>query len=80
MRLPKDDQDGALSVERVLRVLRNNGVVVQESEPGTYLLSMEGIYEVQLFEDRVTRKVIQHLARLFGINTIDFYYPNRKMN
>jgi len=80
VRLPKDELDGALSRDRVIMVLKKNGVGVQEEDDGVYLLEKTGIYDVQLFPTQITRKVIQYLARKFEIATIDFYYPNRKLN
>ena len=79
MKLPEGEMDGALSRAIVLTVLKRNRVEIINDQ-GVYRLHKDSAYEVHLFSDPISRKVIQHLARAFEIDTIDFYYPNRKLN
>jgi len=75
MRLPDNDDDGAVPLDQVISVLRSSGVTVLSTE-GRYYLSKNTILEVQELTDPVRRKVIHYFSRKFEVSILRFYYPD----
>lgn len=73
MRLPRDEYDGALPLERIVLVLVEAGVEVRQ-ESGRFRLRRDDVLEWQYFCDPVPRWVVQYLARKFEIDIVEFYY------
>jgi hypothetical protein len=73
MRLPQDERDGALPLDRAIRVLVEHGVEVRK-EAHRYRLRRDDVLEWQFFCDPVPRYIIQTLSRKFEIDIVEFYY------
>jgi len=73
MRLPQDEHEGELPLERVLRVLIENGVEIRKEGYRTRLRKDE-VLEWQLLCDPLPRWIIQNLARKFDIDMVEFYF------
>ena len=73
MRLPKDEHDGELPLDRVLRVLIENGVEVRKIGHRKRLMK-DDVLELQYMCDPCPRWIIQDLARKFEIDIVEFYF------
>ena len=73
MRLPKDEHDGELPLERVELVLIHFGVNVRRQAEYLYLQKDE-VLEAMAYCDPVPRAQIQWLIRTFNIDGVDFYF------
>jgi hypothetical protein len=82
-----DKEEGTVDRATVVKVLTSNGVAVSKSKHNAKCLIIEGNgrVESQEFGERISRKMLQYLARHYNI-PIHFFYnpqisleiPNRK--
>jgi hypothetical protein len=73
VKLPSDKFEGALPLERILRVLHDHQVAILKDGSGTRLEKGD-VLEATLFTPIVPRWIIQRLSYLFDIDITDFYY------
>ena len=74
MRLPNGPEDGALPLDHVKSVLRDQGIRVVDVD-GWTILQKDTILRTLKFKDPVYREVLQGLWRTFGFDYVEFYKP-----
>jgi hypothetical protein len=79
VKLPEDDEDGALPRDQVLQVLELSQVTVVRLDD-RFVLMKDRVSEMQIFPDKIPRQMVRYLARKFGINPLHFYYPRQLMH
>jgi len=83
VKLPENEEDGALPKEQVFLVLELSNVQVVHLDdlenPGQYrtILKKDQNVIFQSFTDKVPRETIRYIARKFGIPALHFYFPKR---
>ena len=73
MRLPEGPEDGAVPLDRVKRVLVEQGVRLKEMGDVT-IMAKDGTIQAQRFTDPVNRALLQQLYRIFDFEYVAFYY------
>lgn len=73
-------EGGALPYKQVIHVLEtalsNTAGISVKSEDNTIIIVKDGVPEVIVFSDEVTRKMVQRLAHKYNVNTEWFYHPD----
>lgn len=72
---PHGDREGALPRGAVIAALKENGVHVRELvAPDLFMLDQGEVFEAQSLTDPVGGLMVRHLARVFAIPLLEFYY------
>lgn len=74
MKLPSNPNEGSLPRDIVIQVLREHDVEVTSLGDDKYKLFDGTELEVQVFQERVVRGIIQRLKNRYQIPIINFYF------